>query len=478
MTALLLKELQSDFVDFSESISKTISESIAESAKNLEEARKKRKAFVVSWTKIAKQRRKGGLTTRLLRAQIMKQRRRYRGRTGRRGFFLRMRPKLIRNLRKAMRASARIKAVRHRRWTMRRAGSIIKRFQKMGGIEKFTGRARIRRKKVVAATPKTPKTPTAPIRKISIASYRPKKKKKRLAASHFYGISPIVSEAFISDSSRGDVSKEDMLTFVTIESETVENPLFPIAFTVASMIEESDCQDKFFDADIIDDSIYLYFDEMSESELETTEEVLKNIGDYDLLVKHGDKMDDVTVSDFNVFSIVPSEDVTGSVIEDIVGSEEEYVEEAERDANTDDYSMLLVLEKALDECLYDEDIDDKIEQNGLKTIEESVPDDFVDEGILDLDVSEVTGLEDVELVVDEKYWSAAVTDKAKWHPPAGLFAKGSSDKIASVLKKASKNLKQAMSRLNFMVNRADPKESRDSVWNDAKSKLRKLFKKD
>lgn len=53
--------------------------------------------------------------------------------------------------------------------------------------------------------------------------------------------------------------------------------------------------------------------------------------------------------------------------------------------------------------------------------------------------------------VNEAKWSAAVdTD---WTPSEGFFKK-SAQSIASGLKRASKDLKQAMSRLNFYVNRA------------------------
>ena len=50
----------------------------------------------------------------------------------------------------------------------------------------------------------------------------------------------------------------------------------------------------------------------------------------------------------------------------------------------------------------------------------------------------------------EKKWSGKV--ETKWHPPEGTFTK-SAEEIASVLAKASSDLKQAMSRLNFYVNR-------------------------
>lgn len=73
-----------------------------------------------------------------------------------------------------------------------------------------------------------------------------------------------------------------------------------------------------------------------------------------------------------------------------------------------------------------------------------------------------------------KKWSFKV--KTKWSPPEGLF-KESAEKIASTLKRNSKDLKQAMSRLNFYINRggkglsaADKKR-----LNTAKDKLRKLY---
>lgn len=73
-----------------------------------------------------------------------------------------------------------------------------------------------------------------------------------------------------------------------------------------------------------------------------------------------------------------------------------------------------------------------------------------------------------------KKWSSKV--KTKWSSPEGLF-KESAEKIASTLKRNSKDLKQAMSRLNFYINRggkglsaADKKR-----LNTAKDKLRKLY---
>jgi hypothetical protein len=50
----------------------------------------------------------------------------------------------------------------------------------------------------------------------------------------------------------------------------------------------------------------------------------------------------------------------------------------------------------------------------------------------------------------EKKWSGKVD--TKWQPPEGTFTKDAGH-IADVLAKASSDLKQAMSRLNFYVNR-------------------------
>lgn len=72
-------------------------------------------------------------------------------------------------------------------------------------------------------------------------------------------------------------------------------------------------------------------------------------------------------------------------------------------------------------------------------------------------------------------WSSNV--KTKWTPPTGLFDK-SAKEIASFLKKNSNDLKQAMSRLNFYINRAgnnlsDEDKSRLEL---AKKKLKNLYK--
>jgi len=76
--------------------------------------------------------------------------------------------------------------------------------------------------------------------------------------------------------------------------------------------------------------------------------------------------------------------------------------------------------------------------------------------------------------VEAAMWSGDV--KTKWKPKEGFFNE-SADKIASGLKRASKDLKQAMSRLNFFINRAGDKlaAADKKRLESAKDKLRKLY---
>lgn len=84
--------------------------------------------------------------------------------------------------------------------------------------------------------------------------------------------------------------------------------------------------------------------------------------------------------------------------------------------------------------------------------------------------------EDKEKRIKEEKWSGDV--KTKWDPPEGFF-KQSSGKIASGLKSASKDLKQAMGRLNFYINRAGKNLSDDDQdkLESAKEKLHSLYDK-
>ena len=74
----------------------------------------------------------------------------------------------------------------------------------------------------------------------------------------------------------------------------------------------------------------------------------------------------------------------------------------------------------------------------------------------------------------EEKWSADVV--TKWEPPEGFF-KQSAGKIASGLKTASDDLKTAMGRLNFYINRAGKKLSDEdrSKLESAKKKLSKMY---
>lgn len=76
--------------------------------------------------------------------------------------------------------------------------------------------------------------------------------------------------------------------------------------------------------------------------------------------------------------------------------------------------------------------------------------------------------------VREEKWSAEV--ETEWDAPEGFFNR-SAEKIASGLKRASKDLKQAMSRLNFYINRAGSNLSAEDKGRleNAKEELRKLY---
>ena len=65
--------------------------------------------------------------------------------------------------------------------------------------------------------------------------------------------------------------------------------------------------------------------------------------------------------------------------------------------------------------------------------------------------------------IKESMWSGKV--KPKWKPPDGFFTKSAED-IAGGLKSNSKSLGQAMSRINFFVNR-----SGDNLSSEDKGRL-------
>lgn len=77
--------------------------------------------------------------------------------------------------------------------------------------------------------------------------------------------------------------------------------------------------------------------------------------------------------------------------------------------------------------------------------------------------------------LNEKKWTSKV--ETKYSPPEGLFTKPAKE-IAEQLKKDSEDLKQAMGRLNFYINRAGKNLSAEDKQRLEKAKdiLRKLFK--
>ena len=70
-----------------------------------------------------------------------------------------------------------------------------------------------------------------------------------------------------------------------------------------------------------------------------------------------------------------------------------------------------------------------------------------------------------EYIVIEKQLSDV---KSKWHPEEGLFLKKDPEYIADYLIKNSKDLKQAMSRLVFYMNRAGENLENKTVLDKAK----------
>jgi len=74
----------------------------------------------------------------------------------------------------------------------------------------------------------------------------------------------------------------------------------------------------------------------------------------------------------------------------------------------------------------------------------------------------------IQKYLKEEKWSGSV--KTKWHPPEGLFKDGSAEKIASTVSKGV-DLKTAMSRLNFFLNRGG-----SNVSPEIKAKVEKAKK--
>ena len=86
-------------------------------------------------------------------------------------------------------------------------------------------------------------------------------------------------------------------------------------------------------------------------------------------------------------------------------------------------------------------------------------------------------MENFKTYINEKFISNEI--KTKWKPRAGIFTEDSQE-IAEYLKKNSDSLEQAMSRLNFYVNRAGDNLSASDKerLESAKEKLHKLFEEE
>ena len=92
----------------------------------------------------------------------------------------------------------------------------------------------------------------------------------------------------------------------------------------------------------------------------------------------------------------------------------------------------------------------------------------------DLVLEDLLEAEDPIAYLREALWSGDV--KTKWKPPQGFFLQKAKD-VASGLKKVSSDFKQAMSRLNFYINRAGKNLSQKqlSELEKAKGELQKVY---
>ena len=92
-------------------------------------------------------------------------------------------------------------------------------------------------------------------------------------------------------------------------------------------------------------------------------------------------------------------------------------------------------------------------------------------GVKDTDLTPDWGNDwdiDESITEADKEWSDDV--KTKWSPPKGTFTKPAKE-VAAILKKGSKDLQQAMARLNFYINRAG-----DNLDKKTKAELEKAKK--
>ncbi len=120
------------------------------------------------------------------------------------------------------------------------------------------------------------------------------------------------------------------------------------------------------------------------------------------------------------------------------------------------------------------EVEIELEDNDEENEEDN--DENIDPEDENVDIEEEVVRNAVKAILEKK-WVADV--KTKWHPPEGLFTKDA-ETIAKVLKKESKDLKQAISRLNFYINRAGENLSKERMneLEKAKKLLKKMFEEE
>lgn len=95
----------------------------------------------------------------------------------------------------------------------------------------------------------------------------------------------------------------------------------------------------------------------------------------------------------------------------------------------------------------------------------------------ELRIRQLAGLSTDRSVLEESKKKFIAKVEVKEEPPEGLFATGSKGKIVKWLKSSHKDLKSAMSSLNFYINRAgkDLDDDRKAVLDAAKEALTKAY---
>ncbi len=75
---------------------------------------------------------------------------------------------------------------------------------------------------------------------------------------------------------------------------------------------------------------------------------------------------------------------------------------------------------------------------------------------------------------DNKFWSEAVDEKVKYHPPEGTFSQNAPEVVNTLLKGANGDAKLALERLVFYINRAGSKLTNGDELEKAKRRLEEL----